>query len=67
MNIDQVVRDVIASRSAQRQYREEAKRLAYLAAELKAAGRPLLAREAAHQAYIALNAARAEFFDPEVP
>ena len=65
-NIAEVVRDLQASRSAQNRYRDEARRLTMLAREFELAGRPLLSREAAHMAFIAENAARAEYFDPEV-
>ncbi len=59
------VRDLIASRSAQRQYRMEARRLERLADEEAAKGRTLRAMVRRHQADIAKGAAHAEWFDPE--
>lgn len=61
------LRDNRASREAQRDYRIAAREIADLAAEMKAVGDHPKAREFRIYAFVAANAARVEYFDPEPP
>lgn len=58
------IKDKRISQSAQYDYRAASRELTELAADYKAAGDPRRARECRIYAFIAANAARAEFFDP---
>lgn len=61
------LRDVTASKSAQRWYRHRAAMLREQAKVEEAAGKPLTARVTRYRALVAEHAAQAEFMDPEVP
>lgn len=56
-----------AAIAAERDYREDARELAAIAVDCKAAGADREAREARIFAFVAVNAARVEVFDPEPP
>jgi hypothetical protein len=64
-SVAQFIRDKRASQSAQFDYRAAARDIAELAVEMKSVGDEPKAREFRLYAFIAANAARAEFFDPE--
>ena len=59
------IRDLGASKSAQRWYRRRAAELRDDAHQAQADGKPLTARRIRYESKLADHAARAEFFDPE--
>ena len=63
-SVAEFLRDNRASKTAQADYREDAARLSELAADMAAAGERRKASELRHLAFIAANAARAEFMNP---
>ena len=65
MRADHLIRDAIATNEAHMVYSDAHARLASVAADLAAAGRPLMARIYRNQADVARRAARAELIDPE--
>jgi hypothetical protein len=66
-SVAEFIRDNRASKTAQADYRADARRLSELAADMVAAGQRRKASELRHLAFIAANAARSEFFDPDTP
>ena len=64
-SISAYIRDLSASKSAQKWYRHRAAELREMAHQAETEGKPLTARATAYRAKIADHAARAEFFDPE--
>lgn len=64
-SVTEFLRDVQASKAAQRDYRAAAARLSDMASLMKDVGDREHAREFSQFAFLAANAARAEFFDPE--
>ena len=62
--VAQFIQDKRVSQSAQYDYRRASRELSELADEMKAVGDNKRARECRMFAFIAANAARAEFFDP---
>lgn len=66
-SVIEFIRDNRASRQAQRDYRVAAREIGDLAAEMKAVGDHKKAREFRIYAFVAANAARVEYFDPEPP
>lgn len=65
-SVAQFIRDKRASQAAQYDYRLAAREISDLASEMKAVGDHKKAAEFRYLAFIAANAARAEFFDPPV-
>jgi hypothetical protein len=63
-SVAEFLRDNRASKTAQADYRADARRLSELAADMVAAGQRQKASELRHLAFVAANAARAEFMDP---
>ena len=62
------IREKRTSQAAQRNYRDNARRLRDLAALQEATGQPLTARITRYRAAMAEHAARAEYFDlPPLP
>lgn len=66
-SVTEFIRDNRASRSAQRDYRVASQEIGDLAAEMKRVGDHKRAREFRVLAFVAANAARSEYFDPEPP
>ena len=64
-SVTQFLRDVRVSKAAQRDYRQAAAEISELADVMTAVGDPERAREFQRLGFIAANAARAEFFDPD--
>jgi hypothetical protein len=65
-SVAEFLRDNRASKTAQADYREDARRLSELAADMAAAGERRRAAELRYLASLAANAARSEYFDPPV-
>jgi hypothetical protein len=65
-SVAEFLRDNRASKTAQADYREDARRLSELAVEVAEVDRRK-AQELRHLAFIAANAARAEWFQPDTP
>lgn len=64
-SVSQFLRDVTASKAAQRQYRRRASELRELAHQHSSEAKPLTARKTRYYAVMCDHAAQAEFFDPE--
>jgi hypothetical protein len=64
-SVNEYLRDLRASKAAQRDYRFRAAEIAELADVMTGVADTAQAREFQRLAFIAANAARAEFFDPE--
>lgn len=65
--VAEFIKDKRISQSAQYDYRQASREISELAADMKAIGDHAKAREFRIYAFIAANAARAEFFDPPPP
>lgn len=65
--VAEFIKDKRVSQSAQYDYRQAAREISELAADMKAVGDHKKARQFRIYAFIAANAARAEFFDPPPP